>query len=39
MDMLTFVLLAAAFFFIVLVFMGVQIVPQSKEYVVERLGK
>jgi regulator of protease activity HflC (stomatin/prohibitin superfamily) len=39
MDMLTFVLLAVAFFFAVLVFMGVQIVPQSKEYVVERLGK
>ncbi|MBM3343966.1 MAG: hypothetical protein FJY56_17920 [Betaproteobacteria bacterium] len=39
MDMLTVVLLALIFIGAIFIFMGVHIVPQSNEYVVERLGK
>ena len=37
--MLSFVLIALAVLGAIFVFMGVQMVPQSQEYVVERLGK
>lgn len=39
MDILTVVLVAFIFTGAIFIFMGVHIVPQSKEYVVERLGK
>ncbi len=39
MDMLSFVLIATAVLGAIFVFMGIQMVSQSREYVVERLGK
>ena len=39
MDMLSFVLIATAVLGAIFVFMGVQMVSQSREYVVERMGK
>ncbi len=39
MDMLSFVLIATAVLGAIFVFMGIQMVSQSREYVVERMGK